>query len=353
MVMGMGVGAKEAALFHLLTHAFFKAGLFLCAGVVIHAIHTQDTRQMGGLRKGMPITFWAYTICAAALAGVPFFSGFLSKDAIFIGAFAWARQYGGVAFMIPILGLISAGLTAFYVVRQWKQVFLGENKGGYHSEQIIHDADTFMKIPIGLLAILSLFIWFSFNPLDAAHGWFFQLFRTDQPDGAHAVVAFLSVAVTSAGLLLGYFSTMMSQVPSVITMLEGIYESVKKFLAALFAQITRGLQWLNEHSPETDQHLFLIAPLQKIAHWSDAFDRKVIDRAVNGVSYLVVSGAHLFGRFDQIIVDGTVNALAWLAGFFGNRIRHLQNGKIQSYFIVMLLGVLVLVFWVLIRPNGH
>ncbi|RDB07663.1 NADH-quinone oxidoreductase subunit L [Runella aurantiaca] len=343
MVMGMGVGAKEAALFHLLTHAFFKAGLFLCAGIIIHAVHTQDTRQMGGLRQKMPVTFWAYTICAAALAGLPFFSGFLSKDAILIGAFEWAKHTGGIAFVIPVVGLISAGLTAFYVIRQWKQVFFGENQGGYRHEQIVHDADSFMKVPVILLAILSFFIWFSFNPADAAHGWFFCIFPVEAAERGHGMVEILSVLVVAIGLLGGFYSTAMGPLPSLITLLQGIHDVIEKLFVSLFGKIRNGLKWLNEHADETDRHVFLIAPLQKIAYWTYRMDRRMIDVMVNGVGYVTVIGAHAIGRFDKLVVDGAVNALAWLAGFVGNRIRNLQNGRVQSYFVVMLLGVLLMI----------
>lgn len=344
MVMGMGVGAKEAALFHLMTHAFFKAGLFLCAGVIIHAVHTQDTRQMGGLRRAMPVTFWAYTACAAALAGIPLFSGFLSKDAILIGAFTWADSYGTMALIIPVLGIVSAGLTAFYVIRQWRQVFFGMNKGGYPPNKVIHDADNFMKIPIILTAVLSLFVWFSFSPLDAAHGWFFQMFSGPAVEGSHEMVALLSMAVVAVGLLAGYCSTTVTPLFGIIAALRRIHDTFQSVLSAVFGKIRQGLQWLNEHSEDPGRDVFLIAPLQKMAQWTYAADRRVVDVMVNGVGYLTVIGAHIAGRFDRLVVDGIVNALAWFAGFLGNRIRNLQNGSIQSYFIVMLLGVLLLIY---------
>ncbi|AEI51474.1 NADH-quinone oxidoreductase subunit L [Runella slithyformis] len=344
MVMGMGVGAKEAALFHLMTHAFFKAGLFLCAGVIIHAVHTQDTRQMGGLRQAMPVTFWAYTACAAALAGIPFFSGFLSKDAILIGAFAWADAYGSVALIIPIAGITSAGLTAFYVIRQWRQVFFGMSKIDSSPHGVIHDADNFMKIPIVLTAILSFFMWFSYNPLDASHGWFFQMFSGNVVEGSHGMVALLSMAVVAVGLLAGYCSTTVTQLSGAVSLLKRLHDTIHDLLLAIFGKIRNGLNWLNEHSGDPQREVFLIAPLQKVAQWTYVADRRIVDVIVNGVGYLTVIGAHVIGRFDRLVIDGVVNGLAWLAGFLGNRIRNLQNGSIQSYFVVMLLGVLLLIY---------
>lgn len=354
MVMGMGVGAKEAALFHLLTHAFFKAGLFLCAGAVIHfltphdenhaqGIDPQDMRQMGGLYKYMPTTFRAYTLCAAALAGLPLFSGFLSKDAILIEAFHWGSQQGGVAFLVPMLGLFSAGLTAFYTMKQWKMVFLGEFKGDKHTISQTHEADILMKAPLVILASLSVFIWFSFNPLDAGDAWFFELFKTKPAEGSHLVIAVLSVLVAMLGLSMSYFDTLspskVGLIPSLSLGMEDVGNLIKSFL--------QRLKWLREHSHDSDKHLFLIAPLQKIAQWCYWLDQKIVDKIVDWVGYLTVILAHIVGRFDRMVVDGVVNGMAWTAGFVGNRTRSIQNGKAQSYLVAMLVGVLIIIFFVL------
>ena len=145
MVAGMGTDNLAGSLFHLLTHAFFKAGLFLSAGAVIHAVHTQDMRQMGGLRKALPTTFGIYAVCTAALAGLPFFSGFLSKEAILSGAFAWAANQGsGLAYIIPVLLLLSSGLTALYMARQIQLVFLGTSR---HESMAVHEPNALMRVP--------------------------------------------------------------------------------------------------------------------------------------------------------------------------------------------------------------
>lgn len=364
MVMGMGVGAREASLFHLLTHAFFKAGLFLCAGAVIHAVHSQDMRQMGGLKKKMPVTFFAYTGCAAALAGLPFFSGFLSKDAILVEAFAWAGKNGGPAYIIPAIGLLSAGLTAFYVARQWRMVFFTDYKSaGYNvgrvrhpianpnehpnPEEHFHEADSFMKIPMIILASLSVFIWFSWNPFDAGHGWFFSVFKSNLTHQLHTVVAVASVIVAMTGLGLGYLSAFTHSAPSFVQRLALWHDQLKALFLRGFENIKHRVQLLREHDPETDLFLFLITPMQKIANQLSHFDQKILDVTVNGLGYLTVIIAHLVGRFDRMVVDGVVNGLAWLAGFFGNRTRGVHNGQVQSYFAAMLLGVLFLIFWML------
>lgn len=349
MVMGMGVGAREASLFHLLTHAFFKAGLFLCAGAVIHAAHSQDMRQMGGLKKKMPITFFAYTSCAAALAGLPFFSGFLSKDAILAEAFAWAGRNGGIAYFIPTIGLLSAGLTAFYVARQWRMVFLERTNDDKPAgpDGHVHEADGFMKIPMIILASLSVFIWFSRNPFDAAHGWFFSFFKSNLNHQLHTVVAIASVIMAMMGLSLGYVSAFIHSAPSFVQLLAHWHNRLKALFIHRFEDTKQWVQLLREHDPTTDHFLFLITPMQKIAHQLSYFDQRILDVTINGFGYLTVITAHLVGRFDRMIVDGIVNGLAWAAGFFGNRTRGLHNGQVQTYFVAMLAGVLFLIFWML------
>ena len=138
MVLGLGVGAYTAGFFHLVTHAAFKAGLFLASGSVIHAMHNalhhqhdhhtdaQDIRNMGGLKKKMPITFWAFVVYTLAISGVPLTSGFLSKDEILAGSLAFGNLTGQM--LIPIIGFLVAGLTAFYMFRLVILTFLGEHK---------------------------------------------------------------------------------------------------------------------------------------------------------------------------------------------------------------------------------
>ncbi|NTU68491.1 MAG: NADH-quinone oxidoreductase subunit L [Chlorobiaceae bacterium] len=207
MVMGLGVGAYSAALFHLLTHAFFKACLFLGSGAIIHAMHhEQDMRWMGGLRKNMPWTFATFSIATLALAGLPLTSGFMSKDAILAGALGFASvEGGGIYYIIPVLGFASAMMTAFYMGRQVWLVFFGESRthlkpaeehhgdhghdahghddhghddhGSHHG---VHEVGWIMRAPLVVLATLSVFFVFSPDPLDGAKGWFMHLVPTPQ-----------------------------------------------------------------------------------------------------------------------------------------------------------------------------
>lgn len=184
MVMGLGVGAYTAGFFHLTTHAMFKAGLFLGSGSVIHAMHhalhekgdhhtdPQDVRNMGGLRTKMPITFWTFLIYTLAISGVPLTSGFLSKDEILAGTLAFATLTG--QYLIPIIGFLVAGLTAFYMFRLVILTFLGEHRDVDRSTYI-HESPAVMTIPLVVFAILSFFVFYSFNPFGASSGWFYEV----------------------------------------------------------------------------------------------------------------------------------------------------------------------------------
>ncbi len=203
MVLGLGVGAYSASLFHLVTHAFFKACLFLGSGAIIHAMHhEQDMRWMGGLRKHMPWTFATFTLATLALAGLPLTSGFLSKDAILAGAIGFAKvEGGGIFYLIPVLGFFSAMLTAFYMGRQIWLVFFGESRthlkpadnhhAGHHAHDShaahsddhhayhgVHEVSWNMRAPLVILAALSVFFVYSPDPLDGAKGWFMKMIPT-------------------------------------------------------------------------------------------------------------------------------------------------------------------------------
>jgi len=203
MVLGLGVGAYSASLFHLVTHAFFKACLFLGSGAIIHAMHhEQDMRWMGALRKKMPWTFATFTLATLALAGLPLTSGFMSKDAILAGAIGFAEiEGGGIYYLIPVLGFFSAMLTAFYMGRQIWLVFFGESRthlkpadnhhqahhahdthaahgDAHHGAHEVHEVSWNMRAPLIILAALSVFAVYSPDPLDGAKGWFMKMIPT-------------------------------------------------------------------------------------------------------------------------------------------------------------------------------
>lgn len=323
MVAGMGTDNVGGAMFHLLTHAFFKAGLFLSAGAVIHAVHTQDMRQMGCLRRVLPTTFLAYTACAAALVGLPFFSGFLSKEAILGGAFHWANtQQSGLAYSMPTLLLLSSGLTALYMARQWRLVFFGD----YRNESIpltqAHEPGWLMRGPVVLLAILSVWFWFSVNPLSGHSSWFFQLIPVPEE------LTFGWLAPVSIGLVLlgGWLGFRMRE--------PNTYSS--------YVRLSLYYGFLDLFY----KHL-IIRPSVRLAMLLNRTDQRVVDRTVNGAGVATVVLAHLTSRFDRLGVDGLVNGAAWLAGRLGQVTRSVQNGRVQSYITVMVVGLLLVLWWLL------
>jgi NADH-quinone oxidoreductase subunit L len=150
MFLGCGVAAYSAAIFHLLTHAFFKALLFLAAGSVIHALGgEQDMRKMGGLRKKIPVTFWTMTMAVLAISGFPFMSAFFSKDAILSAAFTSGGSLGKILWFV---GLVTAALTAFYMFRLWYLTFFGESR---NHDAHPHESSWVMLGPLVILAVLS------------------------------------------------------------------------------------------------------------------------------------------------------------------------------------------------------
>ncbi|MDX9924821.1 MAG: NADH-quinone oxidoreductase subunit L, partial [Ignavibacteriaceae bacterium] len=170
MVLSIGVGAYAFAFFHLVTHAFFKACLFLGSGSVIHSMHhEQDIREMGGLRKKMPITYYTFLVATLAISGIPLTSGFLSKDSLLAGTLAFGKLTGH--WLLPAIGFLVAALTAFYMFRLVILTFHGKPKN-QHKFDHAHESPFVMAAPLVVLATLSIFFFYTPNPLSAGDGWF-------------------------------------------------------------------------------------------------------------------------------------------------------------------------------------
>ncbi|MPR33993.1 NADH-quinone oxidoreductase subunit 5 family protein [Salmonirosea aquatica] len=351
MVLAVGVGSWQVAMFHLLTHAFFKAGLFLSAGSVIHALTSSDPyspfdpqnmRNMGGLRTLMPRTFVCYVVCAAALAGIPLFSGFLSKDAIFVVAFARAAEAGGLWYLFPLLAVLAAGLTAYYMVRQIWLIFMGEKR--YTAEVNVqpHESPALMWVPMGLLAAGSLFFWFSPNPLDAFSGWFLGGLQY-QPEVHASWVPLLSVIATGVALGLVYRQ---------VRRVEGFFEKTifEKYSDRhpVWQQTYGRFRTLAAHDETTQHRTFFLIAFQKIAIFCAQLDREVLDAVVNGLGRLTVVLAHLIAWTDRHITDGGVKVVVGATRGAGQVVRLFQNGKIQSYFLLTFVSMLLLLLWVML-----
>jgi NADH-quinone oxidoreductase subunit L len=285
MFLGAGVGAFSAGIFHLMTHAFFKALLFLGAGAVIHGLHgEQDLRQMGGLFKHMRITAITLLCASFAISGFPFTSGFFSKDAILVAAYERAPW-------MYWLGVLTAGMTAFYVFRAWFLAFTGEYRGHAHP----HESPLVMTGPLMLLAGLSLVGGFINVPR-----WLDHMFPEK---GENEMLAWTSAGVGMAGIAFAY-----------------LFYVARPGLADAFARAMNGLYTL-------------------------VYNKYFVDEIYNAVVVApVVKGSRIFlwRGMDAGVIDGMVNAIGARARGVGSILRLLQSGNIRSYAAWVVLGSVAL-----------
>ncbi len=324
MFVGCGVGAFSAGISHLMTHAFFKALLFLGAGSVIHAIHhahlhsgyhgdPQDIRYMGGLRKRMPTTFWTFLVACLAIAGIPGLSGFFSKDEIIWKAFA--NGYSAVG----VIALIAAGLTAFYMFRLLYLTFYGEWRGGKGQFDIIPESPKVMTLPLSILGILSIIGgWIAIPHALGGGAWFEEFLKPTfgaadallehkghPPLAAEYSVMAISIIVAIAGILWARNWYI-------------LHPEVPKRLATRFKRLYKVV--LNKYYVD-----------------------EIYDFSVVQTTLAFADGCWRY--FDNPVVDGLVNGVASLLGWFGNLLRRIQTGLIANYALIMVFGVVFLVGW--------
>ena len=314
--MSMGPAGRTGAFFHLFTHAFFKALLFLGSGVVIHAVHTNNMSEMGGLRSRMPITFWTFLIGSLALAGVPPLAGFWSKDELLVVA-----NEGGHDVMFVVL-LLTALLTAFYMTRAVLMTFFGEFRG--HGEP--HEGPRTMTGVLVALATVTVFVGLLGAPqLGAPFGTWVFFHEIEEA----LFVPWIAVASTLAALLgiaIGYrlYNTYRERDP--IRSLGPAYTVLtnKYYLDDLY--------WKGIVRPVRDD-------LSARVYWND---RRIIDGVVNGAASFTKTLGNGVNWFDEKVIDGAVNGLANLAGFTGGLLRYIQSGNVQRYAVFLFAGVVVL-----------
>jgi NADH-quinone oxidoreductase subunit L len=351
MVMAIGVGAYSFGFFHLVTHAFFKACLFLTAGSVIYGMHhVQDIREMGGLRKKMPITFYTFLIATLAICGVPLTSGFLSKDAILAATLAFGSINGGIGYIVPVLAFLVAGMTAFYMFRLLILTFLGEPKNQEKYDHC-HESPKQMTIPLISLAVMSFFVFFSFNPLNADGGWFLNLVKMPEHllagtqgafyrilpleeymehiHHAHMPAMILSLLMAGLGILVAYTFYYWKKVD-----VEKLTNSIKPLYN--FS--------LNKWYFDELYDIIAVSTTMGLSRMSAWFDSKVVDGVVNGAANFTRVFSKYNGLFDNIVVDGLVNLTGGMVGAFGLVFRKFQTGKIQTYIAFLVFGIIVLYF---------
>jgi NADH-quinone oxidoreductase subunit L len=326
MVAALSVGAWTAGVFHLFTHAFFKGLLFLGSGSVIHAVHSNNMSEMGGLKKYMPTTYWTFVVGTLALAAVFPFAGFWSKDEIILGAVKNGYPY------ITVLGLIGAFMTAAYMGRCVFLTFHGEYRGHGHP----HEAPRSMTVPLVLMAIPSLLIGLINMPgVEKFTDWVrFEVPGLQTPfeipeHKFNPGLALLSLAIAVAGLLVAAMVFYWKNAPA-----KGAWARVPAFRA------------LNTFLVEKYylDHLFvggvvgaIKGPIARAAYW---VNQNVIDGVVNGVGV----SAKALGRFtydviDQKGVDGVVNGIGVGASETGGVLRLVQSGRVQQYALMLFAAV--------------
>jgi NADH-quinone oxidoreductase subunit L len=342
MVMAMGIGAYASSLFHLVTHAFFKCLLFLIAGIVIHEVqHIKDEYQlnidpqnilyMGGLRKKMPLTFVASVIAGLALVGLPFTSGYLSKDGILIQSFEWSEGKNWLFRLIPIGALITSWLTAFYVARLIVKVFFGEFRLMEFDPKIklhITDGGWQYRVPLMLLAICCLFPLFSINPVLYEKVWLLNGFPLitglDRVNIYHTIVP---VLVNIAALLIVYWAW-------------SVYTRKK----ALPLPETGFLFRFSYHEWYIDEFYrrFIVMPVMALSKTARWFDRHVIDGFIHLLRNIGLGLSMIAEWTDRFIIDGFLHLIASIVIGIGNFARGFQNGKVQYYLFSMLAVILAI-----------
>jgi NADH-quinone oxidoreductase subunit L len=289
MFLGLGLGAYSAGIFHLMTHAFFKALLFLGAGSVIHGLSgEQDLRHMGGLRKAMPITFWTLGAACLAISGFPGFAGFFSKDAILSAAYAHAPWMFWI-------GAITAGITAFYVFRAYFLAFFGDYRGHHHA----HESPLVMTLPLIMLALLSIGGGYINVP-----SWLSPAFPLSEHENLAAMI--ISASFGIIGIIIAAI---------LYVFRPALAESLKNAAGPFYTLV------LNKFYVDEIYQVAVVRPLEGIS------------RAV------------LWHGVDESLIDtGLVNGLGRVVRGWGSIFRRYQSGSIRNYATLILAGSLLVIF---------
>jgi NADH-quinone oxidoreductase subunit L len=348
MFLACGVGAYTAGVFHLMTHAFFKALLFLGSGSVIHALSgEQDMRKMGALWTKIPRTAWTFAVGAIAIAGIPPLAGFVSKDSILGHAFERSP-------ILWLLGFITAGMTAFYMFRLVNMTFFGTSRVDHEVEHHIHESPASMTVPLMILAVLSV--------IGGWIGWPESLFGSDRFSKFLAPVMAKSggEAAEAAGAAHAASSTeYLLMLLSVAIAVAGIWVARKWYIqqpevpgkiAANFGGMYRLLY--NKYYVDQIYDALFVNRMKDLALTLGAFDNGIINGlGVDGAGWLTRFGSSLSMFWDSWIVDGLVNLAARVVWVLSYPVRMLQTGRVSRYALFMLLGLLIFLGYYL-RSSG-
>jgi len=322
MMAALGVGAYTASIFHLFTHAFFKALLFLGAGSLIHAVHSNNMSDMGGLRKYMPHTYKTFLIGSLALGGIFPFAGFWSKDEI-VGEALRASSEGtqAAALFVLVAALLTAFLTALYMTRVCVKTFWGEYRGHGHP----HESPGSMVTPLWVLALATCVVGFLGLPVVGPFlDWIF-IPGEEHPGFSTAyniVLPVASVGIAGSAIWLGW--QLFYKERWKFDVLKGPFAWTYRFVANKYylddiylGAIVKPIQY----------------PLAKAANW---FNQHVLDGVVNGTAAGTIASSRVtYAVIDQGVIDFAVNGVAGLTGVSGGLLRHVQTGNIQRYAAVL------------------
>ena len=364
MFLATGVGAFAAAAFHLMTHAFFKALLFLGSGSVIHGMNEeQDMRKMGGLKLYMPVTFITMLIGAIAIAGIPPFAGFFSKDEILYRTFMHSQVLWGV-------GAVTAAMTAFYMFRLINMTFFGAYRGPAwehgdqhddgqhhgdprgdddhgHAWHGPHESPNLMTMPLMVLSVGAIIAGFVGIP--AALG------------GSNAIEQFLEPSFTVEGAQhaeevhhLSHTAELGLMAFSVLIALGGIWFAYRNYVRRPEAAEQMAERWAGPHRVLTNKYYVdefydatVIRGTMTGANGLWTVDKRVVDGAVNGSRWTTIALSWVSHILDKYVVDGLINLVAWTCGEASYVFRRAQTGLIQNYAFATLLGVFAFVTWYL------
>jgi NADH-quinone oxidoreductase subunit L len=320
MFLACGVGAFTAGIFHLMTHAFFKALLFLGSGSVIHALSgEQDMRKMGSLKKHLPITFTTMFIATLAIAGIPGLSGFFSKDEILWKAFS--SPHGNI--VLWAIGALAAGVTAFYMFRLVFLTFFGASRMEPQVEKHVHESPGSMTVPLMLLAVFSVIGgWVGIPEVLGGHNYFEEWLA---PVFAHGAAGGHGAAHHPVALELGLMAG------SILVALCGI---------GLAYYLYRVRTEKPEKIAETVPRLYDV--VYNKYYVDEIYDVVIVRRIVDGSVWL-------WKAFDAAFIDGIVNGVASLVRGAGDRLRRVQTGVVGNYAFSLLLGAVLIVGYILAR----
>jgi NADH-quinone oxidoreductase subunit L len=354
MFLALGVGAYWVAVFHLFTHAFFKALLFLGSGSVIHAMSgEQDMRRMGALKDKIPLTYRTMWIGSIAIAGIPGLAGFFSKDEILWQAFSSPK--GGT--VLWAVGLTTAAMTAFYMWRMMYLTFYGKSRVAPEVASHVHESPPSMTGVLSVLALGSVLagwlgvpkLWTMFGEgFRTFENWLAPMFATGAGEavkeavheGAHSTstewtLMLLSVVVAVAGILVArYFYVDKPEIPEhIAAAVPGLYRTLYN-------------KW---YVDEIYDFLFVNGLCKGGGRLAGAFDRDVVDGGVNGAGWLTRLAATLSGWWDTWVIDGAVRLGSFIVKMLSYPVCILQTGRVQGYAFFVVIGILVFFGYYVVR----